>query len=299
MTKKKSSDIVLPEQSYADLLARCSTWSRAACQPTAEKASHKTAGETWDAGIDFDKALQLLARGWECGNVAVASAFDVQGAAESPTGGWDADIAGSYLNVPAYVAGLPDCMMRRDPGEAPRRVRIVVSPSINCGVNARQAIMYAEAVAAFAAGYVGQGLDVAITALHVVADRKPTHFVTPIIVKDYGTELDASRIAFCTHPAMLRRILFGFHELEPTAPAWVHSNGYGYPRFPDPSGDRLPEAVAKIRAWLPAECADERLIILPNVENMGGNAMTRDGMLATMIQEAERQGLNPGEAETP
>jgi hypothetical protein len=219
--------------------------------------SNDSDGGRWDGGMSLREAGEALRTGWTAGNVDIAHALDVRDAEQSPTGGYDLDVAGDFPCVPAFIAGEPECMYRKEPGEAPRRVRLVIFSWYVCSTTAQQAIAYASATASLAALLMARGFDVAITSLYVAADRHNDYHtgIIPIPVKEYGQEPDGSRIAFATHPAFMRRGMFAHLEMSEEYPVFWCSDGYG-----TMVRDRLPEHV--IRDAVP-DSGDERLIVLP------------------------------------
>jgi hypothetical protein len=175
-------------------------------------------------------------------------------------------VAGSYVCVPAYVSGHPECMYHKEPGEAPRRVRLVTSMSYPWYVSAASAMAYAQACAAYAAGLMARGYDVAITTL-VVCAAGGTVSIVPVMVKEYSQEPDASRIAFSTHPAMLRRAMFACWEMDPGVDVGQRNGGYGQPAY-------NPREVPAYIAAAFADVADERIIALPGLDVNGDKPMS-------------------------
>lgn len=213
----------------------------------------------WDGGMSFRMAAEALARGWEAGIVEALDGLNVQAPDMSTSGGYDLDVAGEFVSVPSFCSGAPDCMMRKEAGDAPRRVRLIINPWMVCSTSAATALAYAKATCAYASGLIQAGYDVAVTALYAAhTGGRQDVAAVPFIVKDFAQEPDASRLAFATHPAMMRRVLFAYAEYVPA----VHEDLAG----PGNYGGllRTPLTEAEVKACLP-DVADERMVILPEL----------------------------------
>lgn len=214
----------------------------------------------WDDKVGYDGAREMLARGWDAGNTAIADVLSVPGADMAPTGGWDLDVAGAFPDVACYVSGDPECMYHPEEGPAPRRVRLVLSTSYSGSITAQSAMEYARAGAAYAATMMARGLDVAITGLEVVGCGSEGTVVLAISVKEYGQDPDGSRIAFVMHPAFLRRTMFAAAESDGTLPVTMRNYGYGTPAYD----------TTRAREYCVAafpDSADERVVALPPLES--------------------------------
>ena len=240
----------------------------------------------WDDKFGWKGAVTAVRKGWNAGNQTVRAALDMQTTEDSIDGTWDADVCGQYVDVAAYVAGQPDCMMRKGSAPAPRRVRLVLSSGMIASVDAQDAVQYATAAAGFAAMLIGQGLDVAITSLYVGTDD--SRIVTiPVTVKEYGQEPDASRIAFSTHPAFLRRVLFAVRELDPEMPFRMRSGGYGRTCYDWQSRDLIRDAIP--------DADGETLICLPGIMQLD-SCHTAGKFLEGFLHAARKQATTEGGA---
>lgn len=240
----------------------------------------------WDGGVrSVKQVLDALSQGWDAGNLTVAAGLDALDLDTSESGGWDLDVAGSYCSVPDYLTGTPDCMMRKDAGQAARRVRLVVFCYMTAGIPADAGIRYARAQAAYSALMMARGYDVAITVIGAVTSRNVGCTVLkPVRVKEYGHEPDASRIAFAAHPAFLRRVMFCAMEWDEDVPRDCRQVGYGGPPY-------WADEVA-VRAALGPETDGERMIILPALESLNYRAdwqsMFQELIAQTADQHEER-----------
>lgn len=244
------------------------------------------ADDEWDGGMRSLEAVSSgLRRGWDAGNLSAAAGLEAVDLDQSDTGGWDLDVAGSYCSVPDYVTGSPDCMMRKDAGDAQRRVRLVLFCYMSAGTPASAAMDFSRANSAFAAIMLARGYDVAITVAGVVRSRKSGQvIVRPVRVKEYGQEPDASRIAFAMHPAFLRRVMFAVMESDGDVPEDVRSNSYGTEPY------RADEVA--MRAALGDDTDGERMILLPDIASMnwrkGHAAMLQELIALTADQHEDR-----------
>lgn len=280
-----------PVLRFSDLERIYRDRSKGKCASGSGDASQDASGSThshdgWDGGLrTVSQVCTALSRGWDGGNLASAAGLETVDLDQSDSGGWDLDVAGSYCSVPDYVTGTPDCMMRKDAGEAQRRVRLVLFCYMSAGVPASAAMDYARAGSAFAALMLAKGYDVAITVAGVMRScRAGTVVVRPVKVKEYGQEPDASRIAFSMHPAFLRRVFFAVMESDAGAPQDVRSGSYGTPPY------RADEAA--MRAALGSETDGERMILLPDISSLnyyeGHESMLSQLIALTRDQSDER-----------
>lgn len=239
------------------------------CSPT---------GDQWDAGVNTpEKALDALAGRLTGINRDVFAALDVQDLDGTEEAGWDLDVAGAYCSVPDYLAGVPDCMMRKDAGDGARSVHLVSFCCMSAFVTAKQCLSFSEAVAGLVATLCLRGYDVAYTVINAVSSG-PVTYAIPITVIERGSDVDSSKVAFASHPAMLRRIMFAYCEQDPHAPLDIRSCGYGTAPY------SVPETVARTAIGMGS---DERVIILPAVQSVPLNATQADKvkMLLAMVQD--------------
>jgi hypothetical protein len=209
----------------------------------------------WDGDVSFRQAADYLDRGWEDGITDALEGLNVNAPDMSTSGGYDLDIAGEYVSVPSFCAGAPDCMMRKEAGDAPRRVRLIINPWLVCHTSAATAIAYAKATCAYASGLIQVGYDVAVTAVYAARINHEDVGAVPISVKEFSQEPDASRLAFATHPAFCRHVMWAYCEATEDVHPRLASHGYGLLLRDD-----LTES--EIRKILP-DAADERMVVLP------------------------------------
>jgi len=233
-----------------------------------DRGTSSLTNSTGWAGATPTEALDMCERGWAAGVTAAEAGLNALAPDAAPDGGWDLSVAGSFVCVPAYVSGEPECMYQKLPGESPRRVRVITNPWTCAAVPAERMAAYARATAAFIGALMGAGLDVAVTAMYAAKDNgeKTRLAAVPITVKDYGQEADASRLAFACHPAFMRRGMFAYCERTPATPPCLGVNGYGYLL------DR-PLTAAEVHAAFP-DVADERIVILTPIALTRGTWQT-------------------------
>lgn len=255
-----------------------------------ENSSRADNGRKWDGGIGPDEMAGFMLNGWDAGNLAVADAMDVVDMDDSTSGGWDLDVAGEFVSIPDYVAGAPDCMMRKQDGAAPRRVRIVLTIGANCDVGAAKLVEFAKANAALVSLFMAKGYDVAVTGIWgqttcwSEASPSDPHLVMNVVeVKAYSQEPDASRLAAVAHPAFFRRALFCSVEMDGALPVWCASSGYGRHWRADEESIRI--------AFGP-DADGERLVVLPDCQSVTGD---HESMLAQMIAMINDQATERGE----
>ncbi|KKL48522.1 hypothetical protein LCGC14_2324660, partial [marine sediment metagenome] len=101
-----------------------------------------TAEESWDYGVGWDGALRLAREGWADGREAISALADkmreevLQDSAALEAPEFVHGVAGAYVDVPAYLAHDPECMVAWMPVVKDRPiVRLYVSICGSSGVD--------------------------------------------------------------------------------------------------------------------------------------------------------------------
>ena len=199
-------------------------------------------GEAWTSpnsisgGLDFtgthtwDEAHSLLTHGWREGRSKLAESTEFakavtrQGISEA----WQHAPAGAFPNVPAYCAGIAECMMT-PPGEEQRTSLPIVTIAVNIGAAyftpTNVMINRGAAIVALIDSIEAQGQRVELiccTRTDLWANEGPLDI--RVTVKRADEHVDLDRIAFTmTHPSMLRRMKFRIEEF--TLPNVEHNYG--------------------------------------------------------------------------
>ena len=181
----------------------------------------------------WDEAHTLLKHGWREGRSKLAEATEFakatthQGTAEA----WQHAPAGAFPNVPAYCAGIAECMMT-PPGEEQRSSMPIVTIAVNIGAAAftptNMMINRGAAIVALIDSIEAQGQRVElICCTRTQLSNNDGHLVMHVTVKRAEEHVNLDRIAFAmAHPSMLRRMKFRVQEF--TLPKVEH--GYGISR---------------------------------------------------------------------
>lgn len=162
------------------------------------------------------------------------------------------NVAGSFANVPAYLAGHPAAMYEMRISQSDKRgVSLVFDTSFSCGVTGDTVLRYARKVMQLVAWLQTQQIETAVYGMQTVT-LGATHYCYPITIREHGQILQPERIAAILHPSWLRRAWFSMLEYDahqgcPHAKR-ATSFGYGYPATGNAELFRqiLPEAYAVI-----------------------------------------------------
>lgn len=180
---------------------------------TMESSNSTGRGREWDMGVESVKrAASLADSGWADGrDKLVSGLLDLREHASGHTDrpAWDTQAAGFFPNVPAYVAGSPECMWIRENTPDRPVVRLLVHGSASANIPAQTMMNRGIAIASAVDDLESQGLSAEVT---LVFTFDGTHRVD-VVVKGAGQVLDPATMAFClAHPAMFRRLAFRWVE---------------------------------------------------------------------------------------
>jgi len=201
-------------------------------------------GEAWaspssiEANFEFtgtrtwDEAHSLLTHGWREGRSKLADSTEFakavtrQGVSEA----WQHAPAGAFPHVPAYCAGIAECMMT-PPGEEQRTSLPIVTIAVNIGAahftSTSVMINRGAAIVALIDSIEAQGQRVElICCTRSILHNNGGPLDIRVTVKRADEHVDLDRIAFTmAHPSMLRRMKFRIMEF--TLPDREY--GYGTP----------------------------------------------------------------------
>lgn len=255
-------------------------WSLAEYAEAAEKyASAKIRNDSrydWTGKTDWTGALKMARMGWteqlestlELAQSAVETADreHMMDSFNQPV--WD--VTGSQVDIGAFLAGTPECMIDYPLTETSKVGRVITLCASVCysgsigseTINRRGRVIVALALALSRLGH-----NVELWADISSENIKGETLHMRILVKGADGELDAARIMFAyAHPAMLRRVGFGA------------KNKFGKKYHPascipvGPAKD-LPEGTI----YLPEICSDEDV---PNAEEFLREHLGELGLLA-------------------
>lgn len=171
---------------------------------------------------NLQAAIDLATNGWQAGAAGISTFLDSLPATADVLPDWTLEAVGSFPCIPAYLSGEPECMWRRQAEiRAERRLSVVVSATFGGSVEQESAQRYATAVTAVVRSLEASGIEPAVYAVNTT-DPDTAYAIT---VRDFGTPLDLSRVAFAFHSDFLRRVQFAWQEMTPAAIA--RGKGYG------------------------------------------------------------------------
>lgn len=201
-------------------------------------SSKDSAEDSWDLGIGWEGALDAYTGGWAEGAqkaYELAERIKIWPIDRRTT--FVRDVAGSFPNVGAYLAGAPNAMYRpsRKTAKARPFVHLYVPIGYSGGTDANTAFDRGCAIVALCDALETSGARVKITLIRNSFVSDTTRISMRFKVKDYGERLDIDQVIFtAAHPAMFRRICFGLQERSEHKAAWQRAadGGYGRPTGP-------------------------------------------------------------------
>ncbi len=186
------------------------------------KRSRNSSNPTWDVGDGWDETLELAHSGWPRGVdevMAVSSTLieSVQKSIDSVSAKiMHNDVAGTLVNVPVYLSGLPENMISFDPVYRPNKVvRIGVSCAFSADIPADIIVRRGAAIAAAIDLLEAREIRCEVILQervigYNVGDVAAEWFVT---LKKANMPLQIDQIAFAiAHPSMLRHLGFAVQE---------------------------------------------------------------------------------------
>jgi hypothetical protein len=231
-----------PVYSWHDFLA-------AAQEPETIHGDGRHATDHW-AGGSWEEALRLAVDGWPVPlldtHVSVAALRERAGLGAAVTTlepAWD--VTGSEVDIGAYLAGVPECMVDAVPQRTSRRGRIVAFLVPACYSNKTPHTLIRNrgiALATLCSAIIAAGHSVEIWSGFVgLIDDDRISAAARVV--SAGEPLDLGRLIFAVaHPLMLRRLWFAVWDAQdPVLAQWVRDEQYGFPSHCLPAD--LPEEV--------------------------------------------------------
>lgn len=116
------------------------------------------------------------------------------------------DLMGEEVDVPSYLAGIPECMEDIVRARKPyRAIRLILDPTMHCGYSAKQmsdaGLVLARLVMALEKA--GRSVHLSMYNAFVAHERQDIWFVS-CDIKTAGTPLNAKKLLMCTSPAFFR-----------------------------------------------------------------------------------------------
>ena len=116
------------------------------------------------------------------------------------------DLMGEEVDIPSYLAGIPECMedvvRTRKPYKA---VRLVLDPTMSCFYSANQMSVAGLVLARLVMALEKAGRSVHLSMYNAfVAHEKPDIWFVSCDIKTAGTPLNAKKLLMCTNPAFFR-----------------------------------------------------------------------------------------------
>ncbi|MER5263864.1 hypothetical protein ABTZ99_17510 [Actinosynnema sp. NPDC002837] len=215
----------------------------ATAPPSIAHGTSRRADTGWH-GSSWEEAVRLAVDGWplalEEADVTISELRESAGLSHAvtvlePT--WD--VTGSEVDVGAYLAGVPECMVDAVPRQVSRRGKVITF-LVPSGYSHRIAhdviINRGLALATLCAAIIDAGHSVEIWSgdagiLH--SPRQPQRYCGVARVISAGEPFDVGRLIFAmAHPGMLRRLWFGVWDAQPKEVAEaVYADNYGRPPY--------------------------------------------------------------------
>lgn len=230
----------MPPSALPPLLSWREFLDAATAPPSIDNGSSRRANSAWH-GASWDEAIRLATDGWQMaldeaevtvGELRENAGLSHQITVLEPT--WD--VTGSEVDVGAYLAGVPECMVDAVPRRISRRGKVItflVPAGYTQDIKHDVIINRGLALATLCTAIIDAGHSVEIWSgdagiLHRHHGKQRFCGVARVIAA--GEPFDVGRLIFAVaHPAMLRRLWFGVWEAQPKefAAAMVADN-YGH-----------------------------------------------------------------------
>lgn len=216
---------------------------RAAGRPATRWNCSVTNGHKFTGTHSFAEAVKLARDGWAEGREAVEAArahFEhVTGSRVRRSITVEA-VAGFAPDVPAFLAGAPDCMLAREEVEAEgagKIIKLVVQGVASAAISKAEIIKKGALIVALVDALESAGRSVELVVDFTSGDCAPNRVSAILTAKRAGEPVEIDRLAFIlAHPSMLRRFAFGIFEKHPDFMNWA-GIGYGTCGHADDRGD--------------------------------------------------------------
>lgn len=136
------------------------------------------------------------------------------------------DMMGDEVDVPSYLAGIPDCMEEIVRIRKPyRAIRLVLDPTVHWKFSAKQLTEAGLILARLVMALERAGRSVHLTVYNAfVAYEKPDIWMVSCDIKTAGTPLNAKKLLMCTNPVFFRGA--GFTWVARSCPYYMRNLGY-------------------------------------------------------------------------
>ncbi len=166
----------------------------------------------WAGTDDALEYLDMLRNGWAHG---VKGVEGLEGLSSDMQDDYTfvPSVCGTYLDVGAYQAGVPDCMLEYTPesSENIRGLTLVIDSCYSAGVNGDTVLTYAHSVMRLIAWLAAERIETAVYAVNPIQLGKHRYMYTTCIRKA-GDVIQPERLAAMVHPSWLRRCWFAMLE---------------------------------------------------------------------------------------
>ena len=233
--------------STAEFLEACAKQGK----PLGERedlSSRKTTDNEWSGSRSFEHALSLARNGWSEAPRIDDLAASVQLRAESISNEMVYAHSGAFVDVVAFVAGEPECMV--DFMEAPSRkpVRVLVNAGIACQASERQIAWRGAVILALhdALRKAGHACEI-LLGLFISGKSGANALYFTVKIQDSGSPLDVNALAFwLCQASVFRRLVFSYMENQSASMRRSFGSGYGY--FGTEQKKRFQDASASLCA---------------------------------------------------
>jgi hypothetical protein len=230
------SIINLGHHSWHDFVAHATKRLTAPAIFGADSGSSEDGNAEFRGTSTLREAIELAVHGWQEGARAIAKVLDTLPPSSEVLPDWQLDVAGTICNVPAFIAGEPECMWNMS--ECKRnehRVVLVVPGTYGGHIEQAEAQRYAIAVAAVVRSLEASGINPAVYSIPATVGHRGrgNRHISSVAVREFGEPLDLSKVATAFHPSFLRRVQFAWREMTPEAvTGGIANDGYGAASVP-------------------------------------------------------------------
>jgi hypothetical protein len=175
----------------------------------------------WTLGADFGDAVEMAATGW---HDALPEALEVAESAvqmaekEHMTDSFNQpawDVTGAQVDVGAYLAGTPECMIDyplTETSKVGRIITLAASCTVSASISGATVAKRGRLIVALAMALARLGHGVELWVSSTIGTAVGSIEVN-VKVKDVNDQIDPATIMFAfAHPAMFRRLIFGICE---------------------------------------------------------------------------------------
>lgn len=215
-----------------------------------ENGSRDTENPKWSGTENFKEALELARYGWDAQLQQIPlkdGVLDGTGIIYEPT------IAGSAVNVGAYVQGLPENMynMREMREYNLEALTIYCRLNFSYGNSGEKSLKFTRSMLDLVNHYQSH-YDVKIVGVfNSEFSRKEVDYRVDVIIKEHGERFVLNNIAFSLHTSFFRRLYFSVLESENHI-----QSGYGVPYNHKKIADELIKEIGTSKAIISPSLAD-------------------------------------------